>query len=62
MLVTAVVEIARGMGKETIAEFVGDDRTVEVLRELGVDWGQGYHLGEPAPLEQQLGAAPVAGA
>ena len=62
LLVTAVVEIARGMGKETIAEFVGDDRTVEVLRELGVDWGQGYHLGEPAPLEQQLGAAPVAGA
>ena len=62
LLVTAVVDIARGMGKETIAEFVGDARTVDVLRELGVDWGQGFHLGEPAPLEEQLGAvAPVAG-
>ena len=60
LLVTAVVDIARGMGKETIAEFVGDDATVAVLRELGVDWGQGFHLGEPAPLEQQLAPAPVA--
>jgi diguanylate cyclase (GGDEF)-like protein/PAS domain S-box-containing protein len=54
LLVTAVVEIARGMGKETIAEFVGDAQTVAVLRELGVDWGQGFHLGEPAPLQSQL--------
>ncbi|HWC28273.1 MAG TPA: EAL domain-containing protein, partial [Solirubrobacteraceae bacterium] len=61
LLVTAVVEIARGMGKETIAEFVGDDRTVEMLRELGVDWGQGFHLGEPAPLEEQLDGVPLAG-
>ena len=62
LLVTAVVEIARGMGKETIAEFVGDERTVAVLRELGVDWGQGFHLGEPAPLERQLhGSASRAG-
>ena len=61
LLVTAVVEIARGMGKETIAEFVGDARTVRVLRELGVDWGQGYHLGEPAPLKEQLAPVRVAG-
>ena len=54
LLVTAVVDIARGLGKETIAEFVGDEQTVAVLRELGIDWGQGYHLGEPAPLEPQL--------
>jgi EAL domain-containing protein (putative c-di-GMP-specific phosphodiesterase class I) len=54
LLVTAVVDIARGLGKETIAEFVGSDQTVAVLRELGIDWGQGYHLGEPAPLEAQL--------
>ena len=34
----------------------------ECLRELGVDRGQGYHLGKPAPLDQQLGATPVASA
>jgi diguanylate cyclase (GGDEF)-like protein/PAS domain S-box-containing protein len=61
LLVTAVVEIARGLGKETIAEFVGDDTTVEALRELGVDWGQGFHLGAPAPLAQQLHGSAVAG-
>ncbi|CAN5123016.1 hypothetical protein BH20ACT16_BH20ACT16_00350 [soil metagenome] len=62
LLVTAAVAIARGLGKETIAEFVGDARSVAVLRELGVDWGQGFHLGEPAPLAPQLNgaAAPTA--
>ena len=38
--------IAHGLGASTIAEFVGDDATVQLLRELGVDHGQGYHLGK----------------
>jgi diguanylate cyclase (GGDEF)-like protein/PAS domain S-box-containing protein len=50
LVVRAVVDIARGLGTRTIAEFVSDDRTVELLREMGVDYGQGYHLGRPAPL------------
>ncbi|WP_148260889.1 bifunctional diguanylate cyclase/phosphodiesterase [Conexibacter woesei] len=54
LLIRAAVEIARGMGKETIAEYVGDDETVELLRTLGVDYAQGFHLGRPAPLEQRL--------
>lgn len=61
VLVTAVVQIARGMGKETIAEFVGDDGTVAALRALGVHWGQGYQLGEPAPLARKLGGVPATG-
>jgi diguanylate cyclase (GGDEF)-like protein/PAS domain S-box-containing protein len=54
LLVRAAVEIARGMGKETIAEYVGDEATVELLRELGVDYAQGFHVGRPAPLDQAL--------
>lgn len=54
LLIRAAVEIARGMGKETIAEYVGDDETVELLRTLGVDYAQGFHVGRPAPLEQRL--------
>ena len=50
LVVRAVVDIARGLGTRTIAEFVSDDRTVDLLREMGVDYGQGYHLGRPAPL------------
>jgi EAL domain-containing protein (putative c-di-GMP-specific phosphodiesterase class I) len=48
-MVEGIVSMANGMGMKTIAEFVGDEPTVDLLRELGVDRGQGYHLGEPAP-------------
>ncbi|MDE3130697.1 MAG: PAS domain S-box protein, partial [Acidobacteriota bacterium] len=34
LLVQAVVDIARGLGTQTVAEFVGDDETVELLRHL----------------------------
>jgi diguanylate cyclase (GGDEF)-like protein/PAS domain S-box-containing protein len=58
LVVRAVVEIARGLGSQTIAEFVGDDATMALLHDLGVDYGQGYHLGRPKPLAQQLPALP----
>jgi EAL domain-containing protein (putative c-di-GMP-specific phosphodiesterase class I) len=51
LVIQAVVAIARGLGKETVAEHVGDDATVALLRDLGVDYGQGYFLGKPQPLE-----------
>ena len=49
-LVKAIVEISRALGKETIAEFVGDGQTLNVVRELGVDFAQGYHIGRPADI------------
>jgi diguanylate cyclase (GGDEF)-like protein/PAS domain S-box-containing protein len=54
LLVQAVVDIARGLGTQTVAEFVGDDATVTLLRQLGVDYGQGYHLGRPAAVHELL--------
>jgi diguanylate cyclase (GGDEF)-like protein/PAS domain S-box-containing protein len=56
LVIKSVVDIARGLGAQTIAEFVGDDDAVDRLRELGVDFGQGYHLGRPGPLEERLPA------
>jgi EAL domain-containing protein (putative c-di-GMP-specific phosphodiesterase class I) len=50
VMVRAIVELARGMGRETIAEFVGDEPTMELLRELGVDYAQGFQIGRPRPL------------
>jgi EAL domain-containing protein (putative c-di-GMP-specific phosphodiesterase class I) len=47
------------MGKRTIAEFVGDQKSVDVLRRLGVDYGQGYFLGHPEPLADHLAAGPI---
>ena len=53
-MIQAVVDIARGLGKRTIAEHVGDRETAELLRRMGVDHAQGFHLGEPAPLGDWL--------
>jgi EAL domain-containing protein (putative c-di-GMP-specific phosphodiesterase class I) len=50
LVIQAVVAIARGLGKQTVAEHVGDGTTVALLRDLGVDYGQGYFLGKPQPL------------
>jgi len=47
LTVKAIVQIARGLGKTTIAEFVKDDETTRMLREYGVDMAQGFHLGRP---------------
>jgi diguanylate cyclase (GGDEF)-like protein/PAS domain S-box-containing protein len=49
LTVQAIVTIARGLDKRTVAEFVGDQRTVEMLTDLGVDFAQGYHIGKPEP-------------
>jgi PAS domain S-box-containing protein len=49
-LVQAIVSLARSFGKETIAEGVEDEVTLALLREYGVDYAQGYHLGRPAPI------------
>ncbi|HEV2998852.1 MAG TPA: EAL domain-containing protein [Solirubrobacteraceae bacterium] len=50
LLVQALVQLARGLEMETIAEYVGDRATIELLRELGVDYAQGFALGRPRPL------------
>jgi diguanylate cyclase (GGDEF)-like protein len=47
LTVKAIVQIARGLGKRTIAEFVEDEATRTLLQEYGVDMAQGYHLGRP---------------
>ncbi|HEV2790318.1 MAG TPA: EAL domain-containing protein, partial [Solirubrobacterales bacterium] len=57
LVVKAIVEIARGLGKRTIAEFVEDEATTTMLREYGVDMAQGYHLGRPVDAVEELAAA-----
>jgi diguanylate cyclase (GGDEF)-like protein len=58
-LVEAIVEVARVLGKKTVAEFVQDAETLRALREIGVDYGQGYHLGRPAPVAMVLATRQV---
>jgi diguanylate cyclase (GGDEF)-like protein len=48
--VTALVTIAHALGKVTVAEFVQDEVTLQLLRDLGVDQAQGYFIGRPASM------------
>ena len=54
LVVQAIVSIARGMGKKTVAEFVGDAAAVRLLRKSGVNYAQGYHIGTPRPVAEVL--------
>jgi diguanylate cyclase (GGDEF)-like protein/PAS domain S-box-containing protein len=58
LVVKAVVDIARGLGKRTIAEFVEDAETLELLRGMGVDFAQGFYVAKPAPLPLLQAALP----
>jgi EAL domain-containing protein (putative c-di-GMP-specific phosphodiesterase class I) len=49
LVVKALVDVVAGMGRRTIAEFVGDGQTLEMLRDFGVDYAQGFQVGMPAP-------------
>jgi diguanylate cyclase (GGDEF)-like protein/PAS domain S-box-containing protein len=53
-MVKAMVEVARGLEMKTIAEYVGDERSMALLREFGVDYAQGFHLGKPKPVSTLL--------
>lgn len=54
LVVESIVHMARGLGKQTIAEFVEDEGTLEALRAKGVDYAQGFHIGRPGPVEGLL--------
>ena len=47
LFVKAIVDVASGMRKTTVAEFVEDRETLEMLKRFGVDLVQGYHLDRP---------------
>lgn len=50
-MVEMIVHVAKVMGKRTIAEFVETDEILAGLREIGVDYAQGYAIGMPALFE-----------
>ncbi len=50
LVVKALVGVVAGMGAQTIAEFVGDEPTMRLLRSYGVDYAQGFEVGRPRPV------------
>jgi diguanylate cyclase (GGDEF)-like protein len=49
--VRAIVELAKGLGIETVAEFVETPEIATLIRKMGVDYAQGYAVGKPEPLD-----------
>ena len=54
--VRAIVELANGMSIDTVAEFVETQEIADEVRDLGVDYAQGYAFGKPEPLDRVLAA------
>jgi len=54
IFVRAIVDVARGLKKLTVAECVEDAATLAMLCNFGVDMAQGYHLEEPTARHQSL--------
>jgi len=47
VIVRAIADIAKGFGKQTIAEFVDQEALLPILKAYGITYGQGFHLGRP---------------
>ncbi len=60
LVVQSLVNIAQGLNKRTIAEFVSHRETLELLRSYGVDYAQGFYVAKPKPLaEAHLSEVPT---
>jgi EAL domain-containing protein (putative c-di-GMP-specific phosphodiesterase class I) len=54
-MVRAIAQLAHTMGMETVAEYVETDELRSRMTALGVDFGQGFAIGRPLPVEDVLG-------
>jgi diguanylate cyclase (GGDEF)-like protein len=46
-IVQGIQRTAADLGLTTLAEFVEDRQTADIARDIGIDWGQGFHFGKP---------------
>jgi diguanylate cyclase (GGDEF)-like protein len=58
LMVRAITQVAQGLQMKTIAEWVADEETMLLLREYGIDYAQGYHVGAPRPVAWSRGLIP----
>lgn len=53
-MVESIANVAKVIGIKTVAEFVENHETLELLHEMGVNFTQGYHIHKPCPLDERL--------
>lgn len=58
-VVKSIVKLAQDFGQQTVAEGVENEQTLELLRDFGVDYAQGYHIGRPKPAVADRGGGPL---
>lgn len=51
-MVESIANVAQVIGIKTVAEFVENHETMELLHEMGVNFTQGYHIHKPCPLDE----------
>ena len=51
-MVAAINEVGHTMGIQTIAEYVENDQIIRKLQDIKVDFGQGYGIEQPKPIEE----------
>ncbi len=47
VFVKALTDVSKALGKKTVAEFVENENILELLKEFGIDYAQGYYIGKP---------------
>lgn len=47
LVVETIIVFARKLGKKIVAEYVHNEAVFNVVKELGIDYAQGYYLGKP---------------
>jgi EAL domain-containing protein (putative c-di-GMP-specific phosphodiesterase class I) len=52
LIVRSTVELTRGLGRTAVAEGVEDQLTLDLLRSLGCDVAQGFHISPPVPADR----------
>ena len=53
-MVEAINQVGHIMKIKTIAEFVENAEIMDILRNLGVDYAQGYHIDKPLPIDEKF--------
>lgn len=51
MVTETIIDFAKKMNIQTIAEFVHSQSVFDVVREMGIDFAQGYYFGKPQKLD-----------
>ncbi len=50
VFVKALIDVSQALGKKTVAEFVENEAVLQVLKEFGIDYAQGYYIGKPTDI------------